>query len=98
MTLHRIEAIFDCDGCGHRFSTEIDPAYVLRDRNGLVTLYDVAVDSVRDGLRGTVGMKGITSVQGGLCLCPACTTIVDEHTGDDPTPEDVKAAIEKVKK
>jgi hypothetical protein len=89
MSVHRIEAVIDCDGCGHRFSVELDPAYKPK----CWSLWDCAVDGVRGGQRGTIGDRGHTSVQGGLCLCPVCTGTVDEYTGDDPSPEDISRVL-----
>jgi hypothetical protein len=91
MTLHRIEAILDCDGCGHRFSVELDGGY--EPPKGWA-LYEVAEDACRAGTaRGTIGMKGVTSVQGGLMLCPNCTRLIDEKTPDNPTTAEVRAAL-----
>lgn len=91
MTLHRIEAIIDCDGCGHRFSVELDGGY--QPPVGWA-LYEVAMDAVRGGsFRGTIGDKGITSVQADLALCPNCTRTVDEHTSDAPTAAEIRAAL-----
>ena len=95
MSLFDIRGVFDCDGCGKQFSVSMDGAY--KPPAGW-SLFDCAEDAIRGGLG--IEMKELpkdtfcnVSVQGGMHLCPICTNKVDEGTPDNPTPEQVTAAL-----
>jgi len=93
MSVHRIEAVIHCDGCGCEFSVEMDAAY--NPPKGW-SLFDAAIDAIRGGLRGTIGPRGTPSIQGGYHLCPACTRTVDaiETAGDrNATADEVRKAL-----
>lgn len=75
MTLKKIIAFMDCDGCGAEMHVQLDTG---EKHSRAWDLFDVAVD----GCRGTVleNMSGFPSVQGNAqCLCPKCTKIVDDY-------------------
>ncbi|TIW26533.1 MAG: hypothetical protein E5V63_13225 [Mesorhizobium sp.] len=58
------------------------------------SLYDMAVNSVR---AGSPREGGFSSVQGEMCLCSKCTSIVDEYITEDrnATADEVNAALNK---
>lgn len=104
MSVKNIRATFGCDGCGTEFWMEMDPADGIPEG---WTLFDGAVDYLRGGqFGGYVGEKRsgrysgpqMTSVQGGMHLCPTCTKTVDEKVPEegDPTEEQVKEALKLI--
>jgi hypothetical protein len=76
----KVEATFECDGCGKPFKVAVDAA---RETAGW-SVFDYALDAVRAGFGGE-------SVQGSnrdQALCRRCTRIVDSFvTHDDPATE-----------
>lgn len=85
MSVSRIEAIIACDGCGAKFTADVDAAY--KPPQGW-SMWDVAQDAVRGGNDGG-------SVQGGMMLCQKCTKTCDAHGPDDRnlTADEVRAAL-----
>lgn len=97
MTILSVKARFACDGCGEKFSVDLDPAYRPPTH---WSIDDVAVDCVR----GAVGVEldkasdctGLTSVQGDKqVLCPRCTHIVDTYVTEDrnATADEIERAL-----
>jgi len=86
MSLIKIEAIFSCDGCGNRFTANLDPAGKLSDS---WTLFDQAVDTIKNGILAY-------SVEAGMHLCSKCTKLVcrDKRFVDrDPTEEEIEQLL-----
>lgn len=85
MTVSRIKGVIACDGCGARFTVDIDAAYKPPQD---WAMFDVAVDAVRGGADGS-------SVQGGMMLCQKCTCMADDYGRDDRplTADEVRAAL-----
>ena len=91
MTLQAIKATFACDGCGRRFTMDIDPASEVRLGS---QLFEHVEDALRGGeFNGYVGGSHreaaqstySTSCQHGKHLCPSCTEAVDNEVpeGED---------------
>jgi len=91
-----VKARIQCDGCGTNFIVELDPEK-MRPKGW--SLSDEAVDAVRGGTyevpRGGCHVSGQCSVQGELQLCAGCTKIVDEHTPESPTKEQIRDALDR---
>lgn len=87
MSVKIINATIECDGCGGRFTVDIDAAY--KPPAGW-SEWDVAVDAVRGGSDGT-------SVQGGFTLCEKCTKTCDAYGPEDReenlTTDEVRKAL-----
>jgi transcription elongation factor Elf1 len=81
MSLAHVRAAIDCDECGVRFQTDIDPATAVA---GYETVFDVAIDSVRWGYVHGGGVAENCSVQDGRTLCPSCTDSVDAEDDEGP--------------
>lgn len=74
MSVLRIVASIECEGCGCLFKIEIDPA----DKCDGWSVFDYAKDAVR-GSNGIIDWDGksiFTSVEDDKMLCPNCT----DHT------------------
>jgi hypothetical protein len=89
-----IKATVECDGCGQRFRSDLDPG---DNRPPNWTWHDLVEDAVRGGnqseaMNGT--SIGLTSVQGEHMLCPKCTRTVDAAFPDD----DHKCSREEVER
>jgi ribosomal protein L37AE/L43A len=106
MTLIRTLCHFTCDGCGKPFVTRIQNAHKLPACDW--TMFEFSEDSLRWGtafggytdIRGGVNPRsemGLTSVQAGKHLCPACTSVVDDFVTEDrnATADEVEAALNK---
>lgn len=87
MSIRHVEATWECDGCATVLHTRMDPSH-MRPKGW--ALFDEAEDAIRGGL---CFEGGLVSVQGGRHLCPKCTKLVDDATPDNPTPEQVDAAL-----
>lgn len=101
MSLVHVRATFGCDGCGRNFIVELPNDMKA---NPEWTMFEEAVECLKEGdfLRyegdkrsGTEGPT-FSSVQGGLHLCPQCTSLVDDYVTEDrdATEDEVKAALE----
>lgn len=75
MSLSCIRATFDCDGCGHQFQVEMDPAG-MRPKGW--SLFEEAEDYVRGG----VGTEGMPAVVHDMHLCHDCARIA-AHVGPE---------------
>jgi len=74
-----IEAKFECDDCGTKFSAMLDPGY---DHPDDWTVMDVAEDSVRAGMTYRDGTGDVVQVGGsigsdGRHYCQQCTKKLD---------------------
>lgn len=96
MSILKIQARIQCDGCNTNFIVELDAA---RMRPKGWALADEITDEVRGGFYDVPkgGRRNGTScsVQGDMHLCAGCTDIVDKHAPENPTAEQVTAALDK---
>lgn len=82
MTIRKIEAEIECDGCGKTFDIDLDAASNMKDRP--------LCDLIDDHIRGLPWC----SIQGEHRLCRSCTSKVDGALPDEATPSrDEVAAI-----
>lgn len=93
MSVVRIDALCECEGCGKRFGVECDIGYDLMDAVG-DAIYKDFEELVRDTIRGgtagyTWGVRGKATVdrlpltyqptiQAGLMLCDICSKKCDD--------------------
>ncbi|TIX28797.1 hypothetical protein [Mesorhizobium sp.] len=70
---------------------DMDPAEPIPPGS---SLHDMAMEAVR---AGTPREGGCSSVQGDMCLCDKCTSIVDRYVTEDrnATADEVNAALNK---
>ncbi len=87
MTIRKVEAEIECDGCGKLFDVELDAGSKLKCSD------DTLAELVEDTIRGRLYM----SVQGEHQLCAKCTEAVDAAFDDEalPTREQVTAILNK---
>lgn len=80
-----------CDGCAGAMTFDIDPARAIPKG---WSLHDLVIDCVAGD---TPREGGTSSVQGDMCLCDKCTTIVDAYVTEDrnATADEVNAALNK---
>ena len=95
MTLKTIIAHLECDGCGKAMQFDLDGADATDE--SYPSLMDLAVEACSGG--HVRNLDGLSSVQGDTaqCLCPKCTSIVDDFIGDDnrsATDGDIKEALD----
>lgn len=80
MSVAKIRAYVECDGCAGMMVIDLDPAVKIPTGWDLI---DVAIDAVRGGtaIRAFKGKEtewsDSTSVQDGKALCPKCTEEAD---------------------
>jgi hypothetical protein len=104
MSVVRVDALCECDGCQARFGVEIDLAREFKDfsnfdhmvreevLNGNGTYYRWAVRGKMTVDR--VRMQAAPTIQGGFLLCDNCSIKCDAMPGDDDlTREQVLAAL-----
>src|SRR5690242_3032940 len=94
MSLSKIIAHFECDGCGKPFTINMDAA---DKTEGAQTLIDLAEDEVRD--RGSLQDGVFATVVYDLHLCGACAGIAakvgQEEVGYAPRDQIVAALNER---
>lgn len=82
MSVLRIEAVIDCDGCGARFRVSLDGAASRSGRVGKWAMFEVAEDALRGGVdflgyipeRKPFDGPKFTGMDGDQHLCPVCAT------------------------
>lgn len=79
MSVLKVEAAIECEGCGHHFKVDVDTGGSIPEGWDLM---DVIKDSVRGG-HIVDSMESCCSVQNDKMLCAVCTGLEDERGEED---------------